>query len=74
MNQNIGIKIVTKKIKYPGPGHYCNVINQYLPMAVNSSQPIVYCVIIIYYYYFQSQLRRLRLCMEEEEEYEDELN
>ena len=43
-------------------------------MAVNSSQPIVYCVIIIYYYYFRSQLQQLRLCMEEEEEYEGELN
>ena len=36
----------------PTPGHYCNVSNQYLTMAVNSSQPSVYCVIIIFYFYF----------------------
>ena len=30
------------------PGHYCNVSHQYLTMAVNSSQPSVYCVIIIF--------------------------
>ena len=58
----------------PTPGHYCNVSNQYLTMAVNSPQPTVYCVIIIYYYYFWSQLRLIRLCMEEEEEYKDKLN
>ena len=56
------------------PGHYCNVSNQYLTMAVNSSQPTVYYVIIIYYYYFRSHLQRLRLCMEDEEEYEDKIN
>ena len=58
----------------PTPGSYCNASNQYLTMAVNSSQPTVYCVIIIYYYYFWSQLQRLRLCMKEEGEDEDELN
>ena len=58
----------------PTPGHYCNVSNQYLTMAVNSSQPTVYCVIIIYYHFFRLQVQRLRLCMEEEEEYVDKLN
>ena len=58
----------------PTPGHYCNVSNQYITMAVNSSQPTVYCVIIIYYYYFRSQLRRFWRCIEEEEEYDNELN
>ena len=43
-------------------------------MAVNSSQPSIYCVIIIFNFIFRSQVRRLRLFFEEEEENEDELN
>ena len=64
-----------KNFGIPTPGHYCNVSNQYLTMALNSSQPSVYCVIIIFNFIFRSQVRRLRLFFEEEEEeYEDNLN